>query len=125
MTPAPLPDRSRRSRAAARRRSAALGALAALAALAAPCGPAQAQDDARTLRLRALAATCAHCHGTDGRPLVADGMSRLAGADAGWLAQQMRDFRDGRRPATVMPQIAKGYSDAQIDALAGYFAAQR
>lgn len=121
MTPAHSPDRSR---APARRRAAALGALAALATLAAPCGSAWAQD-ARTLRLRALAATCAQCHGTDGRPVVADGMSRLAGADAGWLAQQMRDFRDGRRPATVMPQIAKGYSDAQIDALAGYFAAQR
>ena len=37
----------------------------------------------------------------------------------------MRAFRDGKRPATVMHQLAKGYSDAQIDALAGYFAAQK
>ena len=31
-------------------------------------------------------------------------------------------FKSGVRPGTVMPQLAKGYSDAQIDALAGYFA---
>ena len=37
----------------------------------------------------------------------------------------MRAFRDGQRPATVMHQIAKGYSDAQIDAIAGWYAAQK
>ena len=33
----------------------------------------------------------------------------------------MRAFRDGARPATIMQQIAKGYSDAQIDLMADYF----
>nr|MBA3590336.1 cytochrome C [Methylibium sp.] len=42
-----------------------------------------------------------------------------------YSAEQMRAFRDGKRPATVMHQIAKGYSDAQITALAAYFAAQK
>ena len=37
----------------------------------------------------------------------------------------MRAFRDGKRPATVMHQIAKGYTDAQIDAMAAWFAAQK
>jgi cytochrome c553 len=37
----------------------------------------------------------------------------------------MRAFRDGKRPATVMHQIAKGYSDAQIESLAAWFAAQK
>jgi cytochrome c553 len=37
----------------------------------------------------------------------------------------MRAFRDGSRPATVMHQIAKGYTDAQIDAMAAWFAAQK
>jgi cytochrome subunit of sulfide dehydrogenase len=41
------------------------------------------------------------------------------------IASQMRAFRDGQRPATVMHQIAKGYTDAQIDALAAWFAAQK
>jgi cytochrome c553 len=37
----------------------------------------------------------------------------------------MKAFKDGRREATVMHQIAKGYSEAEIAALAAYFAAQR
>ena len=41
------------------------------------------------------------------------------------LGDQMRAFRDGQRPATVMHQIAKGYTDQQIDALAAWFAAQK
>jgi cytochrome c553 len=36
----------------------------------------------------------------------------------------MRAFRDGKRPATIMHQLAKGYTDAQIDAISGYFASQ-
>jgi cytochrome c553 len=35
----------------------------------------------------------------------------------------MKAFKTGARPATVMHQLAKGYSDAQIDTIAGYFAA--
>jgi cytochrome c553 len=116
---AKLLDRSRAPRPGAPALLAC--ALAALAAI--PGGPAAAQD-AQALQLRALAATCANCHGTDGRA-VGEGMPRLAGADAAYLASQMRAFRDGQRPATVMHQLAKGYSDAQIDALAGYFAARK
>ena len=41
------------------------------------------------------------------------------------IAAQMKAFREGKRPATVMPQLAKGYTDAQIDAIAGWFAAQK
>ena len=43
---------------------------------------------------------------------------------AATLAQSMRDFRDGKRPATLMHQLAKGYSDEQIDLMAAYFASQ-
>ena len=111
-------DRSRAPRPGA---SALLAC--ALAGFAATGSPAAAQD-AQALQLRALAATCANCHGTDGRA-VGEGMPRLAGADAAYLAAQMRALRDGKRPATVMHQLAKGYSDAQIDALAGYFAARK
>ena len=49
----------------------------------------------------------------------------LAGLPASYLADQMRAFKAGTRPATVMHQLAKGYSDAQIDAMAAYFAAQK
>jgi len=35
------------------------------------------------------------------------------------------DFKTGKRPATIMHQLAKGYTDEQIDALAAYFSAQK
>jgi len=73
---------------------------------------------------RNLAAACAICHGTDGRAVTKD-VVPLAGLARDHIASQMRAFRDGQRPATVMHQIAKGYTDQQIDAMAGWFAAQK
>ena len=52
-------------------------------------------------------------------------MPRLAGLPKNYIVEQMQAFRDGKRPATVMHQLAKGYSNEQIDTLAGFFAAQR
>ena len=90
------------------------------AALAA--APVAAQD----LQGRNLAAACAICHGTEGRPTTKDSpLIPLAGLPRDHIATQMRAFRDGKRPATVMHQIAKGYTDPQIDALAAWFAAQK
>lgn len=86
--------------------------------------PAAAQD-ADALRTRTLAATCAGCHGTDGRALVGASVPGLAGRPAAELAELLRAFRRGERAPTVMHQIAKGYDDTQIDGLAAYFAAQR
>jgi cytochrome c553 len=73
--------------------------------------------------VRGMAATCANCHGTEGRSVGA--VSGLAGADKGYIVQQMQDFKAGKRPATVMHQLAKGFNDAQIEQLAAYFAAQK
>lgn len=84
-------------------------------------GPALAQD-ATALRARSLAATCAQCHGTDGRAPPGSAMATLAGMPAAYLVEQMTAFKSGARPGTVMPQLAKGYSDAQIAQLAAYFA---
>lgn len=74
---------------------------------------------------RNLAAACAICHGTEGRPAPSAPLIPLAGLPSDHIATQMRAFRDGRRPATVMHQIAKGYSDAQIDAIAAWYAVQK
>jgi cytochrome c553 len=71
---------------------------------------------------RALAAACATCHGTNGT--TAGGLPSLAGQPRDRLAQQMRDFRGGTKPATIMHQISKGYTDVQIDALAAFFASR-
>ena len=74
---------------------------------------------------RALAATCSACHGTEGKAVAGSGMVALAGLPKEHVAAQMRAFRDGSRTSTVMQQIAKGYSEPQIDAIAAYFAAIR
>ena len=49
----------------------------------------------------------------------------LAGMPAATLTTAMREFKDGKRQATVMHQIAKGLSDEQVKTLADYFAAQK
>jgi cytochrome subunit of sulfide dehydrogenase len=85
--------------------------------------PAWAQD-ANTQRIKALAATCAACHGTSGRAVEAAAVPGLAGLPAAYMVEQMKAFKNGSRPATVMHQLAKGYSDVQIEQLAAYFAAQ-
>jgi len=72
---------------------------------------------------RDIAANCANCHGTDGRSRGV--VPSLAGQDKAYIVQQMKDFRDGKRPSTIMQQLAKGYTDPQIEAAAAYFAAQR
>lgn len=80
--------------------------------------PAMAADPAAT---RDLAATCFTCHGTDGHS-VGSVPPSLAGQNKSYLLQQMKDFKAGKRPATIMHQNAKGYTDEQLDLIAGYFA---
>jgi len=53
------------------------------------------------------------------------GDASLAGQQRTHLVQQMQDFKTGKRPATIMHQIAKGYTDEQIEALAAYFSRKR
>jgi sulfide dehydrogenase cytochrome subunit len=81
---------------------------------------AQAQDNG--LAARSLAATCANCHGTNGQARAE--MPPLAGRPAAEIVTAFNDFKSGARPATVMHQIAKGYTDEQVRLLAGWFAAQ-
>jgi cytochrome subunit of sulfide dehydrogenase len=71
---------------------------------------------------RGLAATCTNCHGTTGVSLA--GIPSLAGRNKNDLVREMREFRDGTRPGTIMPQLAKGYADAQIESIGGWFASQ-
>lgn len=71
-----------------------------------------------------LAATCAACHGTDGASKGAT-LPPLAGQPRQALAVALREFKAGKRQATIMTQIAKGYTDEQIEQLAAWFAAQK
>ena len=96
--------------------------LSAAAMFAMLAAPALAQD-AAALRTKALAATCANCHGTLGRAVDGAAVPGLAGLPASYMVEQLKAFKAGTRPATVMHQLAKGYSDAQIDQIAAYYAA--
>lgn len=78
--------------------------------------------DPQAMHQRALAATCSHCHGTDGRAVEGEAFARLAGRPADELLAQLLAFRNGQRPATVMQQIAKGYTPEQLESIARFFA---
>lgn len=99
-------------------------ALLAVPLLAGAALPAPAQDAQKTLYLRSLAATCASCHGTGGQAQPGSSVPGLAGLPREHIVQQMQAFRAGTRSATIMHQLSKGYTDAQIEQIAGYFAAQ-
>lgn len=72
---------------------------------------------------RSLAATCANCHGTNG--VSVGDVESLAGKPADDTVRKMQEFKSGARPATIMQQLAKGYTDEQIQAVATWFAAQK
>jgi cytochrome subunit of sulfide dehydrogenase len=73
---------------------------------------------------RNLAATCTNCHGTNGQAVPGTGLEALDGTDKATTLQKLAEFKNGIRPATIMQQIAKGYTDEQLALIAGYFAAQ-
>lgn len=82
---------------------------------------AQAQTD--PLQVRSWAAACANCHGTGGR--AEKGNEPLAGMPKDELIKKLADFKSGAKPATIMHQLSKGYTDEQLAAIAGWFAAQK
>ena len=84
---------------------------AIVALLATGSQPVPGADDAR-----ALAAGCRSCHQGDTVIPSLDDQTREA------LLGKLRGFRDGTLPGTVMPELVKGYTAAQLEAIAGYLA---
>ena len=84
---------------------------------------AQQTGEAEQRSAALLASNCANCHGTLGTAQGA--MPSLAGQPKAYIVDQMRAFRDGKRPATVMHQLAKGYTDPQIELIADFLARQK
>jgi cytochrome c553 len=68
------------------------------------------------------AAACSGCHPATAR--LASPVPRLGGLDRTVIVRAMQDFRAGRRAATVMDRIAKGFTDEEIQAIAAWYAAQ-
>lgn len=83
---------------------------------------AQTKDE---LYIASISASCATCHGTLGKAVNGSAVVSLAGLSKDYIVAQMAAFKSGARPATVMHQLSKGYSDAQVAMIAGYFATQK
>ena len=94
--------------------------VAALATLAVATAAAQATDPNLA---RNLAATCANCHGTQG--VSQGGTETLAGMAKETMVRKMQEFKTGAKPASIMHQLSKGYSDEQLALIAGWFADQK
>ena len=82
-------------------------------------GAALAQNTAsHDLYKRGLAATCANCHGTDGKGVIDGGMPLINTLTSEQMLAQLKAFKSGAREGTIMPQLAKGYTDEQLEAIA-------
>jgi cytochrome c553 len=101
-------------------RTIPLVVAAAVAVLGTPHATAQGSDPNLA---RNLAATCANCHGTNG--VSVGEVESLAGKPKDEIVRKMQEYKRDAKPATVMHQLAKGYSDEQIELLGGWFAAQK
>ena len=102
---------------------AASGAALAFAQQPPPPAPSFAPSNTSAKGVQSMASACAMCHGTQGRA-VGGSVAALAGRSKDEIVQSMAAFKSGQKPATIMHQISKGYSDAEIAALAEYFASQ-
>ena len=72
---------------------------------------------------RNLASTCAGCHNITGNALA--GMPPVSGQSKEALLRKLKDYKEGKQSATVMHQLAKGYTDDQLELIAAYFAAKK
>jgi cytochrome subunit of sulfide dehydrogenase len=99
--------------------SLAIGLSYAAPAVAEEAKTPLAVANSATTQAAYLASNCTNCHST--KP-SANAIPSLKGLSADYIAEQLHAFRDGKRSATVMHQLAKGYTDSEIAALATYFA---
>jgi cytochrome c553 len=96
--------------------------IAALVVLAAAAPPVAAQSTEE--RAKSWAASCAACHGFEGRSVSE--VPALAGKSKADLYKALLEFKSGaNKTATVMHQHAKGYSDAQLEAVADFYSKQK
>src|SRR4051812_43989917 len=92
-------------------------ALLTVAAAAQPPNPTAGVADTMAQRMQA----CVPCHGKEGRATDAGYFPRIAGKPAGYLANQLRNFRDGRRRNEAMNHLVQHLSDDYLAEIGRYF----
>ena len=93
-----------------------MGVISSAMAQAQPQKTKTAQD----LYQRGLAATCANCHGTDGKGVENATMPVISHLNSEQILTQLRAFKSGAREGTIMPQLAKGYTEEQMQSIANF-----
>jgi cytochrome c553 len=99
-------------------RRLALVAIASTATGAATAGAPATVPDTMAQRMQ----PCTACHGKEGRPTQLGFFPRIAGKPAGYLYNQLDNFRSGRRAYPTMTYFVEQMSDDYLHEIAGYFA---
>lgn len=100
----------------------ALGAAVAGFAMG-PAGMANAADGAELYKAK----ICNTCHGDDGNQPVMAAYPKIAGQNAEYALQQMKDIRDGKRTnglSAAMQGVVSTVTDEEFEAIAAWLATQ-
>ena len=108
-----------RPRLARRLAAFAVAGCATAAAAGGPSSPPILVPDTLAQRVQ----PCAACHGKEGRATDHGFYPRIAGKPAGYLYNQLDNFRAGRRSNSTMTYFVEQMSDDYLREIAGYFAA--
>lgn len=82
-------------------------------------GAVKAQDlQAQRLYNQSLAATCANCHGTNGVSVPGVTVPMINQLSESVMYERLMEYKTGKREGTIMPQLAKGYTDEQLKTIA-------
>jgi cytochrome c553 len=74
-------------------------------------------------RGKTRAAACAACHGADGNGMAGmDAYPKLAGQVSGYIAKQLKAFKDGSRKDPIMAGMAAPLSDQDMADLDAFYA---
>ena len=94
------------------------GAAACISPASAQPAPPAAVEDSMAQRMQA----CTACHGKEGRAARDGYYPRIAGKPAGYIYNQLANFRDGRRHYALMSELLVPLTDDYLHEIAGYFA---
>jgi len=73
--------------------------------------------------VRELTEKCNRCHGADVDP-PAMAVPKIGGQDRDYLVMALRAYRDDRRESSLMHKMSLPYSDAIIESISSFYAAQ-